>query len=80
MATRRGTARDDKLDGTPTADVLLGLVGDDQLVFDAGEERVDGGEGSDRLVVMGDLDSSGRAGVSLFAPDRVSRPARITTR
>jgi Ca2+-binding RTX toxin-like protein len=49
MATRRGTARDDTLDGTSTADVLLGLAGDDRLAGGPGADLLDGGSGADRM-------------------------------
>jgi Ca2+-binding RTX toxin-like protein len=44
-----GTARDDKLKGTPFLDFLVGLRGDDVLRGLGGRDRLTGGTGRDRL-------------------------------
>ena len=45
----RGTARADRLVGTPFKDFLHGLGGNDVLRGDAGDDLVDGGTGANRL-------------------------------
>ena len=49
MATRRGTARGERLDGTAAGDSLLGLAGKDKLFGLAGNDVLDGGSGADLL-------------------------------
>lgn len=49
MASRTGTAGDDRLVGTALADTLEGLEGNDQLFGKGGEDALTGGDGSDRL-------------------------------
>ncbi|MBK8958687.1 MAG: hypothetical protein IPM80_09680 [Proteobacteria bacterium] len=49
MATRRGTARAERLDGSAAADTLLGLAGNDKLFGLAGNDVLDGGLGADLM-------------------------------
>lgn len=49
MATRRGTARGERLDGTSSRDSLLGLAGNDKLFGLAGNDVLDGGAGADLM-------------------------------
>jgi hypothetical protein len=49
MAVRRGTAGNDTLTGTSTADSLLGLAGNDRLRASGGDDVLDGGAGNDQL-------------------------------
>lgn len=49
MATRRGSARDERLDGSAVADSLLGMAGNDRLFGLAGNDVLDGGRGADLM-------------------------------
>lgn len=49
MATRRGSARDERLDGSAVADSLLGMAGNDRLFGLAGNDFLDGGRGADLM-------------------------------
>ncbi|MBX9606224.1 MAG: calcium-binding protein [Gammaproteobacteria bacterium] len=49
MATRRGTARNDRQTGTAANDTLYGLAGDDVLRGLAGKDLLDGGDGADLM-------------------------------
>ncbi len=49
MATRRGTARGERLDGTASGDSLFGLAGNDSLYGLAGNDVLDGGSGADLM-------------------------------
>ena len=53
MAIRRGTARGERRDGGATNDSLSGLGGNDVLVYDAADTRLDGGAGFDTLRIAG---------------------------
>ena len=44
-----GTARNDRLVGTPRPDVIRGLAGNDQLLGRAGADYLEGGPGRDTL-------------------------------
>ena len=45
-----GTRGDDRLRGTPRADVIVALGGDDRVQAGGGNDRVCGGNGNDRLL------------------------------
>lgn len=47
--TIRGTAEDDRLDGTPGRDVICGLGGNDVIRGLGGHDRLSGGPGDDRI-------------------------------
>ena len=49
MATRRGTARNDRQSGTAANDSLFGLAGNDVLLGLAGKDLLDGGTGADLM-------------------------------
>lgn len=49
MATRRGTARNDRQSGTAAKDTLFGMAGNDVLLGLAGNDLLDGGVGVDLL-------------------------------
>lgn len=49
MATRRGTARNDRQTGTAAKDTLFGLGGNDVLAGLGGNDLLDGGVGADRM-------------------------------
>ena len=49
MATKIGTAANDKLYGTQWADALKGLAGNDYLSGQGGNDHLDGGAGEDKL-------------------------------
>jgi len=47
--TITGTTQDDRLTGTPAADVIAGLAGDDRIFGLGGDDTICGGSGDDRL-------------------------------
>ncbi|MFO1070639.1 MAG: calcium-binding protein [Geminicoccaceae bacterium] len=56
MALRIGSGRDDELDGSRRADLVLGFAGDDSVTAGDGNDIVFGGRGSDRLAGEGGND------------------------
>src|SRR3954449_2612737 len=49
VATKVGTAGDDRIEGTPHRDVIAGLAGDDAIFGNGGSDIICGGTGDDYI-------------------------------
>jgi len=70
----RGGGGNDVIDGESGADRLYGDNGDDRIVYDAGDYVIDGGQGTDTLVLKG----AAEVWLDRFSTSQVDRGAYVT--